>query len=111
MLCAITPCASRCLRMQAHAAAAHARTSLAPPRLRINIGNVYFEQARFPPAIKAYRMALDALPASAGPQRARLLRNIGLAFVRMGQYADAAAAYDSALGAQAEHQVRAAQGT
>jgi Tfp pilus assembly protein PilF len=51
-------------------------------------------------------MALDTLPASAGPQRARLLRNIGLAFVRMGQYADAAAAYEAAVGAQAEHQVR-----
>ncbi|KIZ01185.1 putative Intraflagellar transport protein [Monoraphidium neglectum] len=73
-------------------------------RLRINIGNVYFEQGKLPPAIKAYRMALDTLPASAGPQRARLLRNIGLAFVRMGQYADAAAAYEAAVGAQAEHQ-------
>ena len=74
------------------------------PRLRINIGNVYFEQARYPQAIKSYRMALDTLPAAAGPQRARLLRNIGLAFVRMGQYADATAAYEAALGAQEEHQ-------
>jgi len=74
--------------------------------LRVNIGNVYFEQGRYPPAIKAYRMALDALPPSAGASRARLLRNIGLAFVRMGQYADAASAYEQALAAQSDHQVR-----
>ncbi len=74
--------------------------------LRVNIGNVHFEQGRMPPAIKAYRMALDALPPAAGRQRAALLRNIGLAFVRMGQYADAASAYEAALAAAPEHLVR-----
>lgn len=76
-----------------------------PHRLRVNVGNVYFEQGRYPPAIKAYRMALDALPPSAARPRARLLRNIGLAFVRMGQYADAATAYDAALCADPDHVV------
>ena len=78
--------------------------------LRINIGNVYYEQGKHPPAIKAWRMALDTLPPAAGPQRARLLRNIGLAFVRMGQYADAAGAYEAALTAEPEHLVRGGTG-
>jgi tetratricopeptide (TPR) repeat protein len=80
-------------------------TQTHPCSLRINVGNVYFEQGRFPAAIKSYRMALDALPATAGPSRARLLRNIGLAFVRMGQYADAGAAFEAGLAAQGDHQV------
>ena len=83
---------------------------LFPNSLRINVGNVYFEQGHYPPAIKAYRMALDALPPSASRPRARLLRNIGLAFVRMGQYADAASAYSTALAAEHEHIVSGAGG-
>lgn len=101
----------------ASAAAPGARKSLAhTPRaaaarsLRVNIGNVHFEQGRMPPAIKAYRMALDALPPSAGRQRGALLRNIGLAFVRMGQYADAASAYEAALAAAPEHLVCVGEG-
>jgi hypothetical protein len=31
-------------------------------RLRINIGNIYFEQKKYLQAIKMYRMALDQIP-------------------------------------------------
>ena len=31
-------------------------------RLRINMGNIYFEQKKYPLAIKNYRMALDQIP-------------------------------------------------
>jgi len=30
--------------------------------LRVNLGNIYFEQQKFPLAIKNYRMALDQVP-------------------------------------------------
>ena len=33
-------------------------------RLRVNIGNVYFEQRKYSQAIKHYRMALDQIPNS-----------------------------------------------
>ena len=31
-------------------------------RLRVNMGNIYFEQKKFTQAIKMYRMALDQIP-------------------------------------------------
>lgn len=31
-------------------------------RLRVNMGNIYFEQRKLPQAIKQYRMALDQIP-------------------------------------------------
>jgi intraflagellar transport protein 88 len=69
------------------------------------MGNIYFEQGKYPAAIKMYRMALDALPAAAAGPRARLMTNIGLAFVQLGQYGDAAAAFENALDTAADHQV------
>eukprot|EP00877_Chromochloris_zofingiensis_P003785 jgi/Chrzof1/13407/Cz07g31250.t1 len=73
-------------------------------RLRINMGNIYFEQGKYPAAIKMYRMALDTLPAAATGPRGRILRNIGVAFVRMGQYADAAGAFDAVMESAPDHQ-------
>eukprot|EP00960_Hanusia_phi_P060933 764673-Hanusia_phi.AAC.3 len=55
-------------------------------RLRINIGNIYFKQQKFPAAIKMYRMALDQIPNSGEHLRFKIMRNIGNAFVRMGNY-------------------------
>jgi intraflagellar transport protein 88 len=69
------------------------------------MGNIYFEQGKYPAAIKMYRMALDALPAAAAGPRARLMTNIGLAFVQLGQYGDAAAAFENAMDTAADHQV------
>ena len=58
-------------------------------RLRVNMGNCYFEQRRYPNAIKMYRMALDQVPSNAKDVRFRIMRNIGHAFARLGQYQDA----------------------
>lgn len=70
------------------------------------MGNIHYEQGKYPAAIKMYRMALDALPATAASQRARLMTNIGLAFVQLGQYADAAGSFETAMTSAADHQVR-----
>jgi len=71
------------------------------------MGNIYYEQGKYPAAIKMYRMALDALPAAAAAvPRSRLMTNIGLAFVQLGQYADAAATFETAMEATADHQAR-----
>lgn len=74
-------------------------------RFRVNMGNIYFEQGKYPAAIKMYRMAMDALPAAAAGPRARLMTNIGLAFVQLGQYADAAGAFETAINLAPDHQV------
>lgn len=38
-------------------------------RLRVNIGNIYFQQKKYTIAIKMYRMALDVIPATSKEMR------------------------------------------
>ena len=54
--------------------------------LRVNMGNNYFEQQKYPAAIKMYRMALDQVPLTSNSMRNKIMRNIGIAFMRVGQY-------------------------
>ncbi|XP_078699282.1 intraflagellar transport protein 88 homolog isoform X2 [Branchiostoma floridae x Branchiostoma belcheri] len=58
-------------------------------RLRVNMGNIYFKQRNYAKAIKFYRMALDQVPTAHKEMRARIMQNIALVFIRMGQYSDA----------------------
>lgn len=58
-------------------------------RLRVNMGNIYFEQKKYTSAIKMYRMALDQVPPTASGLRFKIMRSIGVSFVRMGQFKDA----------------------
>lgn len=66
-------------------------------RVRINIGNIYFLQKKYLLAIKMYRMAYDMLPYTQQKMRNKILKNIGHAFVLMGQYADAISSYEHVL--------------
>lgn len=66
-------------------------------RLRVNIGNIYAAQKKFLLAIKMYRLALDETPPSDKELRYKLYRNIGNAFVKMGQYRDAVNSYETIL--------------
>ena len=50
------------------------------------MGNIYFEQHKYPSAIKMYRMALDQVPLTSRSVRSKILRNIGVAFMHVGQY-------------------------
>ena len=64
-------------------------------RLRINMGNVYFEQGKYSEAIKMYRMALDQIPATNQIIKSKILKNIGLACLRLGQLTDAMTAFET----------------
>ncbi|CAM9373440.1 unnamed protein product, partial [Phaeothamnion confervicola] len=66
-------------------------------RLRCNVGNICFEQGEYLEAIKNYRMALDQVPNAGKEVRFRIFRNIGTAFVRMGQYHDAIGPYETVM--------------
>ena len=66
-------------------------------RLRVNMGNIHYEQRKYPQAIKMYRMALDQIPATGKELRWRIFRNIGNAFVKMGQFQDAIESYDTVM--------------
>ena len=66
-------------------------------RLRVNMGNVYYEQGKYPAAIKMYRMALDQVTAASKETRFKIMRNIACAFLRMGQYVDAAQTFSDVM--------------
>ena len=66
-------------------------------RLPVNMGNVYYEQGKYPAAIKMYRMALDQITAASKETRFKITRNIACAFLRMGQYVDAAQTFSDVM--------------
>jgi len=66
-------------------------------RLRVNMGNIYYEQQKYPAAIKMYRMALDQIPNTGKEIKHKIMRNIGNAFVRLGQFQDALASYEQIM--------------
>ncbi|XP_023241009.1 intraflagellar transport protein 88 homolog [Centruroides sculpturatus] len=63
-------------------------------RLKVNIGNIYYNQGNYPKAIKFYRMALDQLPNTHKDMRIKIMKNIGLTFVKMGQFTDAITSFE-----------------
>ena len=66
-------------------------------RLRVNMGNIYYDQKKYPQAIKEYRMALDQINTQGKDLRFRVFRNIGNAFVKLGQFQDAIDAYETVM--------------
>ncbi|KAH9593042.1 Tetratricopeptide repeat [Trypanosoma melophagium] len=66
-------------------------------RLRVNMGNIYAAQGKYLLAIKMYRMTLDETPTASKELRYKLMRNIGNAFVKLGQYRDAVSSYEAIM--------------
>lgn len=96
-------------------------------RLKVNMGNIYFKQKNYSRAVKFYRMALDQVPnthknmrytedflvqSSAVSQiqfthrlhvtlsvclRIKIRQNIGIAFVKLGQYSEAITSFEHVL--------------
>ena len=64
-------------------------------RLRINMGNIYFEQQQYPTAIKMYKMALDQIRDTGKRLRCKVLRNIGIAQLRLRDFGAAADSFES----------------
>jgi intraflagellar transport protein 88 len=73
-------------------------------RLRVNMGNIYYEQRKYPQAIKMYRMALDQIPSTGKELRFKIFRNIGNAFIRLGQFQDAVDSYETIMQGSADVQ-------
>eukprot|EP01083_Nonionella_stella_P006310 18353_1 len=66
-------------------------------RLRVNMGNIYYAQRKFPAAIKMYRMAMDQIGSASKETRFRIMKNIGQAFVRLGQFPDAIQSFEAVM--------------
>ncbi|KAI8124617.1 Intraflagellar transport protein 88 like protein [Lucilia cuprina] len=71
-------------------------------QLKLNMGNIYYRMGIYPKAIKMYRMALDSVPNNLKQLRLKITQNIGILFVRMGQYADAAASFEFIMSERAD---------
>jgi intraflagellar transport protein 88 len=72
-------------------------------RLRVNMGNIHFQQKKYLNAIKMYRMALDIIPQTSKEMRYKILRNIGHAFVRQGKYQEAINSYENIMKGSPDH--------
>jgi intraflagellar transport protein 88 len=66
-------------------------------RLRVNMGNIYYQQKNYPSAIKMYRMAMDQIGGASKELRFKIMRNIGNSFIRLGQFQDAIQAYEQTM--------------
>jgi intraflagellar transport protein 88 len=67
-------------------------------QLRVNMGNIHFEMREYAQAIKMYRMALDQIsPSSSSSLRTRILRNIGITFVKVGKYQEAITSFEAVM--------------
>ncbi|XP_005149809.2 intraflagellar transport protein 88 homolog isoform X2 [Melopsittacus undulatus] len=63
-------------------------------RLKVNMGNIYLKQRNYSKAIKFYRMALDQIPSVHKEMRIKIMENIGVAFIKTGQYIDAISSFE-----------------
>ncbi len=74
------------------------------PRVRINMGAIYFAQQKYSAAMKMYRMAYDQLGQSHRYIALRTQKNIGICALRMGQFQDAILAFEMVCDVEADPQ-------
>ncbi|NXS34916.1 IFT88 protein, partial [Pomatostomus ruficeps] len=65
--------------------------------LKVNMGNIYLKQRNYSKAIKFYRMALDQITSSHKQMRIKIMGNIGVAFIKTGQYTDAISSFEEIM--------------
>jgi len=66
-------------------------------RLRVNMGNIYFEQKKYPLAIKMYNMAWDSAMPQNKEMRMKTKKNIGLCYLKLGAYGKAIETYEDIM--------------
>lgn len=66
-------------------------------RIRVNIGNIHFKHEKYREAIKEYQKAYDKISKENKELKANIMRNIGLAQVKLTDYDGAINCYDSAV--------------
>ncbi|XP_075752571.1 intraflagellar transport protein 88-like protein nompB [Rhipicephalus microplus] len=71
-------------------------------RLKLNMGDIYFYQGNYSKAIKFFRMALDQVPNTHKDMRLKIMKNIALAFLRMGHLVDAVTSLEYIMAERAD---------
>lgn len=74
-------------------------------RLRVNMGNIYFEQKKYDQAIKMYNMALDSTTNQNKDMKLKIKRNVALALVKQKRFGKAIEVYEDIMNDTAEHDV------
>ncbi|XP_056633007.1 intraflagellar transport protein 88 homolog [Diorhabda sublineata] len=72
-------------------------------RLKVNMGNIYFKQGQYQMAVKMFRMALDQVPSTQKNLRIRIMHNIAMVFIKMGQWEEAIGSLEYIMNEQASH--------
>jgi intraflagellar transport protein 88 len=68
------------------------------------MGNIYYEEKNYPLAIKMYRMALDTIPSVNKDMRVKIIKNIGHAFIKLGEFQDAIDSFENIMESEPDFQ-------
>lgn len=74
-------------------------------RLRVNMGNIYFEQKKYPLAIKMYNMAFDGTAQENKEMKMKIKKNIALCYVKLGAFGKGIEAYEDIINDNPEFDV------
>jgi len=66
-------------------------------RIRVNLGNIFYQQGVYKSAITEYKKAVDKISKDNKELRANIMKNIAMTHIKMGNYADAIEVYSEAL--------------
>ena len=66
-------------------------------RLRVNMGNIYFEQKKYKHAIKMYNMAFDGTLQENKELKQKIKKNIAISYVRLGSFTEAIDAFEEII--------------
>jgi len=66
-------------------------------RIRVNLGNIFYQQELYKPAITEYKKAIDKISKDNKELRANIMKNVAMTHIKMGNYAEAIEVYSEAL--------------
>lgn len=69
------------------------------------MGNIYYEQKKYPLAIKMYNMAMDATTAQNKEMKLKIKANIGMSYVKLGMFGNAIEVYEDIMNDTPEFEV------
>lgn len=74
-------------------------------RLRVNMGNIFFEQKKYDQAIKMYNMALDSTTNQNKEMKLKIKRNVALVLVKQKRFGKAIEVYEDIMNDTADFDV------
>lgn len=66
--------------------------------VRVNLGNLHYQEGEYTAAIKMYKMAVDMVPAHFEQVKFKIHKNVGRCHVQLREFPEAAVVYEDILG-------------